>query len=169
MEKKGISGLAKLILSSYIVSMLTETHDSSVLLMHDIARLVRYRFDARARDLGVTRQQWRALLTIARKPGHTQSELADFLDVERITLCRMLDRLADSGLVERRPDPGDRRVWRVHVTDAAHEIVDKLATIGAEIERETLSALRPEEVDNLMNYLRRIRDGLGRRSVEEAA
>jgi len=129
-------------------------------LMPDIARLMRYRFDARARDLGLTRPQWRALLHLARNPGSTQTELADMLDVEQITLCRMVDRLAEAGLVERRADPSDRRVRRLHLLEPAHAIVDRLAEIGAELEEEVLSPLGPDERAALGRSLRRVRDGL---------
>jgi DNA-binding MarR family transcriptional regulator len=137
-------------------------------LMHDIARLMRYRFDARARDLGVTRPQWRALLHLARNPGSTQTELADMLDVEQITLCRMIDRLGDAGFVERRADPSDRRVRRLHLLEPAHAIVDKLAEIGAELEDEVLSPLGAEERAALALSLERVRDGLRRPLGDDA-
>ena len=137
-------------------------------LMHDIARLMRYRFDARARNLGVTRPQWRALLHLARSPGSTQTELADMLDVEQITLCRMVDRLAEAGLVERRADPSDRRVRRLHLLEPAHGIVDQLAEIGAELENEVLSPLTAEERAALGRSLARVRDGLRRPFGEDA-
>jgi len=135
-------------------------------LVHDVARLMRYRFDFRARSLAVTRPQWRALFTIAVNEGMTQAALAERLDVERITLCRMIDRLADAGLVERRADPKDRRVWRIHLLPAAYPIVDQLAAIGAEIEAEALSVLSPEERETLRDMLTRLRDGI-KRSMDD--
>ena len=135
-------------------------------LMHDVARMLRYRFDARARGLGVTRQQWRTLLQLARAPGSTQAELAEQLEVERITLCRMVDRLAEAKLVERREDPSDRRVWRLHLLPAAHAIVDQLAALGAELEEELLAPLSPEERRELTKILERVRDGQRRRGEE---
>ena len=137
-----------------------DAHEHIAFMLHDVARQIRYRFDARARDLGVTRPQWRALLYLARNEGVTQSELADLLEVERITLCRMVDRLAEAGLVERRADPADRRVWRLHLTAAALPIVDQLAALGAEIEQEALSNLTPADQIMLREYLFRIRDAI---------
>jgi MarR family transcriptional regulator for hemolysin len=134
--------------------------DSIGFLLHDIARLMRYRFDARARDLGVTRPQWRALVHLARHPGATQSELADLLDVEQITLCRMVDRLADAGLVERRADARDRRVRRLHLLPAANAIVDDLAAIGADLEQEVLAPLTAGERAQFAGTVRRILEGL---------
>lgn len=131
-------------------------------LLHDVARYFRYRFDERARGLGVTRPQWRALLTLARLDGPSQSELAEELEVERITLCRMVDRLAESGLVERRADPNDRRVWRLHLTDTANEIVGQLGEIGLELEEEALARLDERERVMLVEMLSRIADELRR-------
>jgi DNA-binding MarR family transcriptional regulator len=136
--------------------------------MHDVARLIRQRFDARSRGLGVTRPQWRTLLNLAHEPGMTQAELAERVEVERITACRMVDRLAEAGFVERRADPADRRVWRLHLLPPARAIVDQLTTIGAEIEAEALSHIGDEEARQLTASLTRIRDGLreeGRRDV----
>jgi DNA-binding MarR family transcriptional regulator len=128
--------------------------------MHDLARRFRYRFDNRARAIGVTRPQWRALLYLAHREGITQSELAEWLEVERITLCRMIDRLAEAGLVERRADPQDRRVWRLHLMPSAHGIVEQLTAIGAEVEEEALATLSPVERTMLRETLVRMREGL---------
>lgn len=149
--------------------MLMDTQVSVAFLLHDIARQFRYRFDARAKDIGVTRTQWRTLLSLARREGLTQSELADLLDVERITLCRMVDRLAEAGLVERRADPQDRRVWRLHLMPRAHAIVGQLSSIGTEIEEEVLSALEPGERTMLRETLTRLRQGFYRDGADDKA
>ncbi|API61113.1 MarR family transcriptional regulator [Tardibacter chloracetimidivorans] len=125
--------------------------------MHDVARQFRQIFDQRVRALGVTRPQWRALLNIARREGITQSELADLLEVERISLCRMVDRLSDVSLVERRADPHDRRVWRLHLTPKARAIVAQLNEIGAGVEGEAMWALTAAEQTMLRETLDRIR------------
>ncbi|HWW65861.1 MAG TPA: MarR family transcriptional regulator [Sphingomonadaceae bacterium] len=138
----------------------TNRHDRIGFLMHDVARLIRLRFDAQSRALGVTRPQWRALLNLAHEPGLTQAELAERIDVERITACRMVDRLAEAGLVERRADPTDRRVWRLHLLPPSLAIVEKLTELGAAIEREALSHVSEEEARQLAASLKRIRDGL---------
>lgn len=141
------------------ISMLTDEQESLGVLLHDSARLMRYRFDARARDVGVTRQQWRALYHLARNEGMTQAELSDLLEVERITLCRMIDRLSDAGLVERRADPQDRRVWRLHLLPPAYDIVQRLSELGAELERE-VKVILGGDYDRLTANLNRLRDGL---------
>ncbi len=78
----------------------------------ETALALRREFDRRAAALGVTRAQWRVLARLGRQDGLRQVALADALDVEPITLCRMIDRLSDAGLVERRHDEEDRRAWR---------------------------------------------------------
>ncbi len=148
-------------MSTYNISMLMNTSPSLGFLLHDVARQMRSRFDIRARALGVTRQQWRVLLTLAREgEGRSQAELADALDVERITLCRMIDRLADAGLVERRPDPGDRRVRRIHLLPPARAIVDRLTDLAAVLEEEGLALLSPADRTILLRSLYLLRDGL---------
>jgi DNA-binding MarR family transcriptional regulator len=132
-------------------------------LVNDIARQVRYRFDARTRMIGVTRPQWRVLLVIARLDRPSQSEVAELLDVERITLCRMVDRLAETGLVERHADPADRRVWRLQLTEKALPLIDRLSEIGEELESELLSVLSPEERNTLTDLLTRLRIGMASR------
>lgn len=154
------AALAILIISADNMSMHTDYDNRVGFLVHDVGRLIRYRFDARARSLGVTRPQWRVLLVLARDPGLNQAELADRIDVERITACRMVDRLVEANLVERRADPSDRRVWRLHLQPAAYEIVDEVTAIGKEIEEETMAPLAPEDRVHLIASLQRIRDGL---------
>jgi len=143
-----------------------DTQDGVAFLLHDIARQFRYRFDARAKDIGVTRTQWRTLFHLARREGQTQSELAEILDVERITLCRMIDRLAEAGLVERREDPDDRRVWRLHLLPGAHAVVGQLTSIGSDVEEEVLSALQPGERTMLRETLTRLRQSFGRDAAD---
>lgn len=127
-------------------------------LTHDIARRSRYWFDARARSKGITRAQWRVLTSLIRMEGPTQSDLAEVLDVERITLCRMVDRLAEAGLVERRADPSDRRVWRLHLTERAAPLVDEITMIANDMEESILSVLSTEQRETLTDLLVTVRD-----------
>src|SRR5690606_28746084 len=84
-------------------------------LLADVSRLVRRRFDARARDLGLTRARWRVLPQLRRREGINEASLAEIMEVEPITLGRHIDRLVEKGFVERRPDPSDRRAWRLYL------------------------------------------------------
>nr|WP_083434330.1 MarR family transcriptional regulator [Sphingomonas sp. Y57] len=126
--------------------------------MHDIARQSRYWFDARARSRGLTRAQWRVLLCLDRSDGPTQSEVAEMLDVERITLCRMVDRLSEGGLVERRADPSDRRVWRLYLTEKAAPLVEELTDIANEMENNLLAPLDAGQRETLTDLLSTVRD-----------
>jgi MarR family transcriptional regulator for hemolysin len=89
-------------------------------LLHDVARLLRVDADKRARAHGMTRAQWAILIWLERQPGISQKELAELLEVEPITVARLVDRLEGRGMVERRPDPRDRRIWRLHLSPPAH-------------------------------------------------
>jgi DNA-binding MarR family transcriptional regulator len=97
-------------------------HDM-LFLLHDVARLIRVEADRRARLTGMTRAQWALLIRLAHTPGQSQRELADVLEVEPITVARLLDRLVANGLVERRADAQDRRIWRLHLCPAAQDLL----------------------------------------------
>jgi MarR family transcriptional regulator for hemolysin len=97
-----------------------------LIVLHDVARLLRTRFDQRARARGMTRAQWVILARLSRQPGMSQNELAGICEVEPITIGRLVDRLEARGLVERRPDPSDRRVNRLHLLPAAQPILEEI-------------------------------------------
>ncbi|MGV3770024.1 MAG: MarR family winged helix-turn-helix transcriptional regulator [Sphingobium phenoxybenzoativorans] len=126
----------------------------------DIGRLMRKHFDAATRDIGVTGPQWRLLFTLHRQPGINQGQLADRLEVEPITTCRMVDRLEQAGLVERRRDPADRRAWQIFITDAALPLIEELREIAHLKLAEAVAGFTPEEVDTLTQMLARLRDNL---------
>ena len=88
-------------------------------LLNDVARLLRVDADKRARTHGMTRAQWGILIWLERQPGTSQKELSELLEVEPITVARLIDRLESRGMVERRPDPRDRRIWRLHLSPPA--------------------------------------------------
>jgi MarR family transcriptional regulator for hemolysin len=108
-------------------------------LLHDVARLMRTRADQRARRHGMTRAQWVILSWLERQSGLSQSDLAGIVEVEPITVCRLVDRLEARGLVERRNDPKDRRVRRLHLTVQAKPILDEIHAYREEM-REQLTA-----------------------------
>ena len=107
---------------------MTESLDRDPLvLLHDVARTMRTRFDQRARTRGMSRAQWIILARLERQPGLSQNELAAICEVEPITVARLVDRLEKSGAVERRPDPRDRRIWRLHNLPGAQPILDEIS------------------------------------------
>lgn len=134
--------------------------DSLAVLIGDSSRLLRRRFDARARTLGVSRAQWQVLFALSRVEGINQAGLAEALDVETITVGRMVDRLADADLVERRADPTDRRAWRLYLRPRAHPILEALRTIGADVMAETLDGFSDAEQAQLADFLQRIRSNI---------
>ena len=99
----------------------------SLIEIGETAHALRRAFDRRAATLGVTRAQWRVLVRLSRQPGLRQVDLADCLDVEPITLCRIVDRLEERGLVERRPAERDRRIKLVALTKEGEALRDELA------------------------------------------
>jgi len=137
--------------------------DTIGVLVSDAARLLRRRFDARARTIGVSRAQWQVLIALARREGINQAALADRLEVETITVARMVDRLQEAGLVERRADPADRRAWRLFLTDRAHPILAELQAVAAEVRAEMLAGLDTAEQALLQALLLRVRANLSAR------
>jgi len=129
-------------------------------LATDIGRLFRKRFDTSARAVGVTGPQWRVLAALSFHPGITQAVLAGLLDVEAITVGRMIDRLQKSGLVERRPAPADRRAWLLFITPAAEKLLGDLQKVAEGLMAETLANFAPEEFDEMVKLLNRLRDNL---------
>jgi DNA-binding MarR family transcriptional regulator len=127
----------------------------------ETAHALRKAFDRLAVGLGVTRAQWKVLFKLTRKPGLRQVELADMLDLEPITLCRIVDRLEEAGLVERARDPEDRRAWKLHVTAQAKPLVDKLQAVGAELVGHAFSGIDPEDIEITRKVLARVRENAG--------
>ena len=144
-------------------------NDSVPLLLSDTSRFFRRRFDARARSLGVSRAQWQVLFALSRNEGINQAGLAEALDVETITVGRMVDRLEDAGLVERRADPADRRAWRLHLTDRARPVLDQLRDVSNEVTAEALAGIDNDEQAALAELLTRLRANLCKRGENDAA
>ncbi|SDD83647.1 DNA-binding transcriptional regulator, MarR family [Sphingomonas sp. YR710] len=125
-----------------------------------IARLLRTRFDARARAIGLTRAQWRMIATIAAQEGMSQRDLAARLEINSVTAGRILDRLVAAGCVERRADPEDRRANRVYLTPDAAPILTQLSALGREEERTTIRGLTDAEEAQLEDLLQRVIDNV---------
>ena len=126
-----------------------------LIVLHDVARLIRTRFDQRARAFGMTRAQWVILARLARQPGLSQNELATICEVEPITVGRLVDRLELRGMVERRPDPTDRRVKRLHLLPAAEPVLVQITRsreyLDAEITDGLYGPAREALVDALLH------------------
>jgi len=128
----------------------------------DVARLMRTYADQKARHYGMTRAQWGVLVRLDRSEGLKQSELAEILDLQPITLTRLLDRLSANKLIERRPDPNDRRANRLYLTPAARPLLDRLATLGSDMMETVLDGLTPKSVERMLNEFGTVKENLRR-------
>jgi DNA-binding MarR family transcriptional regulator len=124
-----------------------------ITLLSDLARAVRTRADARARAYGMTRAQWMILVRLERQPGMSQNELAQLVEVEPITVGRLIDRLEGRGFVERRPDPSDRRIWRLHLTTAAEPMLKEIAHARAELNAILVAGIPQKTLDATIDCL----------------
>jgi DNA-binding MarR family transcriptional regulator len=138
--------------------------DNIGVLIAQVARLLRRSFDERARSIGVTRPQWQVLSLLARNEGINQGGLAELLEVEPITLGRMIDRLQEASLVERRADPADRRAWRLFLTARGAGLVDQLRPLASETFEDALDGVDPAQRAELMAALNRMLSNLSRRT-----
>src|SRR3954467_14524285 len=135
------------------------TREIAVNLM-DVARMLRTYADQRARQFGISRAQWVVLLRLDRSEGLQQSELAEILDLSPISLTRLLDRLAESELIERRADPNDRRANRLYLTPAARPLLEQLAKLGNDMMDTVLDGLDGKANDQLLRDLTLMKDTL---------
>lgn len=138
-------------------------------LLSDAARLLRRRFDQKARRLGLTRAQWQLLARLARSEGTNQAALADLMEVEPITLCRLLDRMEEGGWVERRPDPADRRARLLYMTDKARPVLEEMRALADGVYEEALAGLSAEACAALLSALRLVRSNLSDRQGDVPA
>ena len=129
-------------------------------LLHDVARLLKRRFERNARGTGLTRSQWQVLAHLAQNEGIHQGKLAELLDVEAITLGRIVDRLEKLGLIERLPHPSDRRIWLLHLTDAARPKLTQLRRLGNITRQEALAGMEDADRACLLKTLRILKANL---------
>lgn len=126
----------------------------------ETSRMLRRQFNRSAASVGATSAQWRAMFRLSREPGMKQVELADRLDVEPITAGRTIDRLEQAGLVERRRDPVDRRVWRLYLTDKADPMIERLKLVAGDVLVAAMDGIDPKEIEALRSVLVRIRENV---------
>lgn len=136
-------------------------------LLNDTARMFRRAYNARTKGSGITALQSRVLTYLARYPGIRQGPLAELIEVEPITLSRMIDRLEESSLVERRADPTDRRAWQLHLTASAEPLLDTLRETARDVVAEATEGLSDAERDELTRLVERVRANLSRRICQK--
>ncbi|MGE0501259.1 MAG: MarR family winged helix-turn-helix transcriptional regulator [Rhizobiaceae bacterium] len=121
--------------------MKTDETDRLGLLVHDAARLMRRRFEARAAGTGLSAAQWRLMVKVAKEEGIAQARLAELLEIEPISVSRLIDRMEEGGWIERRFDPADRRVRTIHPTDRAREAYGRVKAMAGEVYEAALAGL----------------------------
>ncbi len=133
-------------------------------LLHDVARLMRKRFEQNARQLGLTRSQCSVLAHLARHDGIQQGALAEILEVEPITLTRLVDRLELMGLVERQSHSTDRRIRLLRLTEAARPKLSDIFTVGAATRAEAMEGVDEKDRERLFDILSSMKANLIGRS-----
>lgn len=136
--------------------------------LNDVARLLRTYADHKAAQFGITRAQWVVLVRLDRSEGLKQSEVAEMLDLQPISLTRLLDKLSDCGLIERRADPHDRRAKRLFLTPAARPLLEKLGDLGAELMATALAGVERESVEQMVAQFAIVKENL-RLAIQQRA
>jgi len=139
---------------------MTDHHPTLGFLLHEVARLLRKRFEQRAAHLGLTRSQWQAIAYLAKNEGINQTGLAEMLEIEPITLVRILDRLAERGLIERRQHPTDRRTWQLYLKEAARPLLVAMQPFGEATRAEALGGVSEEDRQRLFQTLTLMKSNL---------
>lgn len=129
-------------------------------VMQDVARLMRRNFNRRVQDLGLTQAQWQILVRIGHMEGARQSQIADILEMQPISVARMVDRMETAGWVERRPDPQDRRAVNLYLTAKAEPILEEMRARGGLTKALALTGISEQERDVMMTILQKMRDNL---------
>ena len=135
-------------------------------MLNDVARMLRTFADHKAAQFGITRAQWVVLARLDRSEGLKQSELAEVLDLQPISLTRLLDKLCESDLIERRADPIDRRAKRLFLKPAARPLLEKLGDLGEELMGTALSGVNRESVQHMIEKLGMVKENL-RQAIQQ--
>ena len=143
--------------------MAASQYDTIGFVVHDVARLMRWQFDHRAQELGLTRSQWQVLAYLLREDGLQQKVLAEQMDITAITLTGLLDRLERDGWVERREDTEDRRAKRIFLTPKVAPVMANIRKLGKEVRQLALQGLDKDEEEQLLTLLLKVRSNMGNR------
>jgi len=129
-------------------------------IVKDVYRLWVKLFEQRVPQLGMTFTQCKVLVFLSRNEGTTQAKLAEASDTEPMTLVRVLDRMERDGWIERRPDPADRRAYRLHLRRASNPVLNEILSIGEKARNEALAGLSGEQREQMMSMLEHVRANL---------
>lgn len=137
-------------------------------VLYEAARLYGKRFDQKARALGLSRAQCHVLFRLAVNEGTNQARLAELLELEPISLARMVDRMEQAGWVVRRPDPADKRARLLYLTAKAKPVFERIVALGAETRGEALGGISPADRDRMIDFLTQVRRNLSEHGAPEA-
>ena len=137
-------------------------------VLYEAARLYSKRFDQKARALGLSRAQCHVLFRLAVNEGTNQARLAELLELEPISLARMIDRMEQAGWVERRADPADKRARLLYLTAKAKPIFERIVALGTETRGEALTGIAQADRDRMIDLLTQVRGNLSERGALEA-
>ena len=129
-------------------------------LLHDVARLLKKRFEQNSRGSGLTRSQWQVLTYLAQNEGINQAGLAELIEIEPITLGRIIDKLEILRLIKRNPHPTDRRRWLLHLQPAAHSRLRQAGEYGDVTRREALAGVSEDDRQHLLRTLEMLKENL---------
>lgn len=129
-------------------------------LLTDAAHLLRKLIDRRLQPLGLTRAQWSVLAILSNHEGLSQSQISDELEIEKSTTGRLIDQVERSGWIERRPIPGDRRLWGIHLTDRARQLIAEVESVVLNTRAEMLRGLSDEQQQTLSEMLQAVKSNL---------
>jgi MarR family transcriptional regulator, transcriptional regulator for hemolysin len=129
-------------------------------LLHDVARLLKKRLEQNSRGSGLTRSQWQVLAYLAENEGINQRGLAELLEIEPITLGRILDKLETLGLIERQPHPTDRRRWLLHLLEAARPKLEQVRELGDVTCSEAFAGVSEDDSLHLLKTLQALKENL---------
>jgi MarR family transcriptional regulator for hemolysin len=135
-------------------------------MLNDVARMLRTYADHKASQFGITRAQWVVLVRLDRFEGLKQAELAEMLDLQPITLTRLLDRLCKCELIDRRPDPNDRRAKLLYLTPKAKPLLEQLGDLGEELMTTALAGVEREQVEMMVTKLATVKENL-RQAIQQ--
>ena len=140
--------------------MLSKKDNTLGTLVHEVAHLLRTHIDRRVEPYNLTRAKWLALGVLDRREGITQTELADYLDLDKSTIGRLLDRLEERGFIRREKDPDDRRILRIFIAETAHPVLSELEQVADDVRQQALSGLSKTEQTQLLTLLGKVKENL---------
>lgn len=142
-------------------TMLEEPKHMLALKLNVVGRQMWMKFNQQVEQIGVTRAQWTLIAVVSYNPGATQREIADRLQVTEVTAGRLIDRLCEDGLLERRQDPEDRRCYRIYLLPPAKPLLRKIGQLGEAHTQEAFAGLSNTDIATLLSLLDVISNNIG--------